>query len=156
MYIRHVMLKNNKNDAETVERISCVFGQGVINDSPGRNWFSKFCSGDTQLRNEPRPRCSSELDQNALRELIECNRRIYSDKSSFKTEKGPISQEYHCRWRKLGLLRQCSMQKEVDWQRWISVAYSKDGASCEKNYSLCMVRSLWYYSFWVFKPHLDN
>ena len=37
-----------------------------------RNWFLKFHSGDTLLRDEPRPRCSSEFDQDALKDLVEC------------------------------------------------------------------------------------
>ena len=35
--------------------------------------FSKFHSGDASLRDEPRPSCSSDFDQDALRELVEFN-----------------------------------------------------------------------------------
>ena len=37
------------------------------------NWFLKFHSGNTSMRIEPRPRCSSKLDQDTLRKLVECN-----------------------------------------------------------------------------------
>ena len=36
-------------------------------------WFSKFHSGNMSLRDEPRPGHSSDLDQDALRELVKCN-----------------------------------------------------------------------------------
>ena len=78
VHIRHVMLwefKNNKNATETAKKICSVYGQGVITDRQVRNWFSKFRSGDTSLRDEPRPGRSSDLDQDALRELVECNPR---------------------------------------------------------------------------------
>ena len=38
---------------------------------------------------------------------------------------------------------------------WISLAYSKGGASW-KSYAVCIVGSPQYYSFWVFKPQLVN
>ena len=38
-----------------------------------QNLFSKFRSGDMSLRDQLRSRRSSDLDQKALKELIECN-----------------------------------------------------------------------------------
>ena len=38
------------------------------------------------------------------------------------------------RWWKTGLLWQCSMQKAVNWQGWISTAYLKSGVSWKKSY----------------------
>ena len=40
---------------------------------------------------------------------------IPSDKSSFKTEKLSISQEYHYRWLKMDFLWQCLVWKAVEW-----------------------------------------
>ena len=57
--------KNNTNFIETVKKISSVKGQRVITDHSVQNGFSKFCSGDISLRN----------DEEALRELVECNPR---------------------------------------------------------------------------------
>ena len=73
VYIWHVILWEFKNTTETVKKISNIYGQGVITNHQVWNWFSKFCSGNTLLKNEPRSRCSSDLDQEALRELVECD-----------------------------------------------------------------------------------
>ena len=35
--------------------------------------FFKFGSYDTSLRDEPRPGCLSNLKQNTLKDLVECN-----------------------------------------------------------------------------------
>lgn len=38
-----------------------------------RNWFAKFCSGDTTLKDEPRAECPSDLDENLLKAILEQN-----------------------------------------------------------------------------------
>ena len=76
MHIQLVMLwefKNNKNATWTTRKICSVYLQGVITDHQVWNWFSKFYSGDKSLRDEPRQECSTDLDQDASRELVECN-----------------------------------------------------------------------------------
>ena len=44
--------------------------QGVITDCQVQNRFPKFHSGDISLRNGLKPECSSNLDKDALRELV--------------------------------------------------------------------------------------
>ena len=44
----------------------------------------------------------------------------------------------------------------VDCQGWIFTAYPKGGVSWKKSYAMCMVKSPWYYSFWVFKLQSDS
>ena len=76
LHIWHVMVwefKNNKNAIEIVKKILSVYGQGVITDHQVWKWFSKFCSSDMSLRDEPRIECSSDLNQNALRESVKWN-----------------------------------------------------------------------------------
>ena len=65
--------KNNQNDTEIVKKIPSVYGQGVILDYQVHKCFPKFRSGETSLRNASSAGCSSDLDQNAWRELVECN-----------------------------------------------------------------------------------
>ena len=65
MHIQHVMLWGLTIAKIQVRKFVNVYGQVW-------NWFSKFCSGDMPLR-ELRPRYSSDLDEDALRELVECN-----------------------------------------------------------------------------------
>ena len=85
-----------------------------------------------------------------LHTLIEKNTEdhiIHSKKFSFKTEKWAFLKIGD---KKLGLLWQCSMEKAVNWQGWIFIAYSKGRASWKKSYAVCIARSLQYYSFGVF------
>ena len=50
-----------------------MYGEGTITDRAVRNCFVKFRSGDTSLKNEPRPGCSLDFDAEALKSLVECN-----------------------------------------------------------------------------------
>ena len=78
VHIRHVMLwefKNNETAIEITKRISSIHVKDVINNGKASNCFSKFRSGDTSLKDEPRPGCSLDLDRDALRELVEYNPR---------------------------------------------------------------------------------
>ena len=71
VHIWHVMLwefKNNNNTTETVKKVCSVYGQHVITDCKVPNWFP---SSDTSLTDEPKPE-HSDIDQAALRELVEC------------------------------------------------------------------------------------
>ena len=73
--IRHVMweFKNDKNATETPKKISSGYSQDVITYCHVWDWFSKLHSGDRSPRDESRPGCSSNIDQDALRELMPFN-----------------------------------------------------------------------------------
>ena len=43
----------------------------------------------------------------------------------------------------------------MNWQWWNSMAYLKSGVSWKKSFALCMVGSVWYYSFWVLQPRSE-
>ena len=59
--------KNNENTTETAEKISSVYG--FITNCQIQNWFSKFRSGDMSLRDESRPGCSSDFDQDSFQRI---------------------------------------------------------------------------------------
>ena len=78
VHIRRVMLWkfNQGNSAKaTAEKICSVYGEGLISDRAVRNWFAKFRSGDTSLKDEPRVGRSSNLDDNLLKTTLEQNPR---------------------------------------------------------------------------------
>ena len=50
-----------------------MYGEGTITDRAVPNWFVKFLSGDSSLKDEPRPGRSSDFDTEALKSLVECN-----------------------------------------------------------------------------------
>ena len=61
-FIWHVILleiKNNHNTTEKAIKISSVYGQGAITDRQVWDWFSKFPSSDTSLKDKPRAGRSS-------------------------------------------------------------------------------------------------
>ena len=78
--------KNNINATETAKKNSnaYVYVLSVITDHKVPNWFSKFPSEDTSLRDEPRLGRSSDLDEDILRELVECNPRKSSRELAFE------------------------------------------------------------------------
>jgi len=57
VHIRHVMLWEFKQDNSakaTAEKICSVYGKDLISNRAIRNWFAKFRSGDTTLKDESR------------------------------------------------------------------------------------------------------
>ena len=48
-----LVFKNDKNATETGKKNCSIYKQSVTADCQVQNWLSKFCSGDTSLRNEP-------------------------------------------------------------------------------------------------------
>ena len=65
--------KNYKNSTEIAKKNCSVNEQGLIPNYQVQNWFSKLHSGNMSLRVESRRGCSSDLDQDVLRELVECS-----------------------------------------------------------------------------------
>ncbi|XP_027982707.2 uncharacterized protein LOC114226711 [Eptesicus fuscus] len=62
------------HSAATASRnIISVFGEGSVNERTIRWWFEKFRSGDLSLKNEPRGRPRSVLNEDELRALVEAN-----------------------------------------------------------------------------------
>ena len=68
VHIQHVMFlesKYNKNVTKTAKKISSMDKVWLL--------ITKFCSDDTSLRDEPILEHSSDLNQDAFRELADCN-----------------------------------------------------------------------------------
>lgn len=78
VHIRHVMLwefKQGNSAKATAEKICSVYGEGLITDRAVRNWFIKFRSGDTTLKDELRAGRPSDFDDNLLKAILEQNPR---------------------------------------------------------------------------------
>ena len=76
LHVRHVMLwefKQGNSATVTAEKICSVYGEGLITDRAVRNWFVKFRSEDTTLKDEPRAGCPSDFDDDLLKALLEQN-----------------------------------------------------------------------------------
>ena len=72
-HVTFLEFKNNENATETAKKICSVYCQDVISKCQVQNWLSKFYSGDMMLRDEFRAGLLSDHNQDALRELLECN-----------------------------------------------------------------------------------
>ena len=78
MHFRHVMLwefKQGSSSRVTAQKLCSVCGEGVITDRAVRNWFIKFRSGDTNLKDEPRTGRPSFVDDDILKAILEENPR---------------------------------------------------------------------------------
>ena len=64
---------NKKSAIETAKKINIIYNQGVITDHKVQDWFLKFHSGNTSLRDKLRPGCLSNFNQDDLIELAKCN-----------------------------------------------------------------------------------
>ena len=114
--------------------ISCVYDQDVISDGQIRNWFSKISSNDTSLRDQPRLGRSSDLNQKALRGLMEFNPRKSTRELTFdlNTSKSTICHHF----KKIGKVCKLAIWvsrtlKEKNLEDRISTAARND--SCLKN-----------------------
>lgn len=65
--------KQGNNAKATAKKICSIFGKGLISDLKVRNWFAKFCFGDTTLKNESKAGRLSNLDENLLKAILEQN-----------------------------------------------------------------------------------
>ncbi|XP_042824085.1 uncharacterized protein LOC122234015 isoform X1 [Panthera tigris] len=65
------------HSAATASRnINSVFGEGSVSERTIRWWFEKFRSGDLSLKNEPRGRPKSVLNEDQLRAMVEANPKM--------------------------------------------------------------------------------
>lgn len=77
--------------AKASRNIKSVFGEGCVSERTIRWWFEKFRSGDLSLKNEPRGRPKSVLDEDQLRALVEAKpktaiRDLAADLGVFATD----------------------------------------------------------------------
>ncbi|XP_054005260.1 histone-lysine N-methyltransferase SETMAR-like [Hylaeus anthracinus] len=77
-HIRHVMLcefKQGNSAKATADKICSVYGEGLITDRAVRNWFIKFRSRDTTLKDKPRAGRPFDFDDNLLKAILMQNPR---------------------------------------------------------------------------------
>ena len=59
------------NASETARKINSVFGEGSSSHSTVLFWFAKFRSGEFSLKNEPRGRPQSKVNNDELKAIVE-------------------------------------------------------------------------------------
>lgn len=78
-HIRHVLFhyfRKGKKAVEAHRKICAVYGDDSLKLRQCQNWFSKFRSGDFNLKDAPRSGRPIEVDGDKIKALVESNRRL--------------------------------------------------------------------------------
>ncbi|GFX16067.1 histone-lysine N-methyltransferase SETMAR [Trichonephila clavipes] len=77
---KFVMLINQKrkgkNAVQARKKLIDVYGEGVLTIRQCQNWFAKFRSGNFDVEDAPRSGRPAEADKDAIKALVDANRRI--------------------------------------------------------------------------------
>ncbi|GFV51230.1 histone-lysine N-methyltransferase SETMAR [Trichonephila clavipes] len=78
-HFRHILLfyyRKGKNAAPARKKLTDVNGEGVLTVRQCQNWFAKFRSGTFVVEDAPRSGRPVEADKDAIKALVDANRRI--------------------------------------------------------------------------------
>ncbi|GFX81004.1 histone-lysine N-methyltransferase SETMAR [Trichonephila clavipes] len=78
-HFRHILLfyyRKVKNAAQARKKLTDVYGEGALTVRQCQNWFAKFRSGNFDVEDAPRSGRSVEADKDAIKALVDANRRI--------------------------------------------------------------------------------
>ncbi|GFX39242.1 histone-lysine N-methyltransferase SETMAR [Trichonephila clavipes] len=78
-HFRHILLfyyRKGKNDVQARKKLTDVYGEGVLTVRQCQNWFAKFRSGNFDVEDAPRSGRPVEADKDAIKALVDANRRI--------------------------------------------------------------------------------
>jgi [histone H3]-lysine36 N-dimethyltransferase SETMAR len=62
--------RRGSNEAETARYINIAFDEGSANERTMRFWFKRFRDGNFDLKNEPRRRPPTQVNNDELREMV--------------------------------------------------------------------------------------
>ncbi|GFX81715.1 histone-lysine N-methyltransferase SETMAR [Trichonephila clavipes] len=77
-HFRHILLfyyRKGKNAVQARKKLTDVYG-GVLTVCQCQNWFAKFRSGNFNVEDAPRSGRPDEADKDAIKALVDANRRI--------------------------------------------------------------------------------
>ncbi|CAK1598370.1 unnamed protein product [Parnassius mnemosyne] len=72
-YIYECEFYRGTSAAETARRINDVYGAGVGKESTIRFWFQRFCSGNSDLQNQPRGRPETKVEHKEVKAIVEAD-----------------------------------------------------------------------------------
>ncbi|GFU67449.1 histone-lysine N-methyltransferase SETMAR [Trichonephila clavipes] len=78
-HFRYILLfyyRKGKNAVQAREKLTDVYGEGVLTIRQCQNWFAKFRSGNFDVKDAPRSGRPVEADKDAIKALVDANRRI--------------------------------------------------------------------------------
>ncbi|GFY17909.1 histone-lysine N-methyltransferase SETMAR [Trichonephila clavipes] len=68
--------RKGKNAVQARKKLTDVYGEGVLTVRQCQNWFAKFRSGNFDVEDAPRSGRPVEADKDAIKALVDANRRI--------------------------------------------------------------------------------
>ncbi|GFW11690.1 histone-lysine N-methyltransferase SETMAR [Trichonephila clavipes] len=78
-HFRHILLfyyRKGENAVQAKKKLTDVYGEGVLTVRQCQNWFAKFRSGNFDVEDAPRSGRPVEADKDAIKALVDANRRI--------------------------------------------------------------------------------
>ncbi|GFU01364.1 histone-lysine N-methyltransferase SETMAR [Trichonephila clavipes] len=78
-HFRHILLfyyRKGKNAVQARKKLTDVYGEGVLTVRQYNYWFAKFRSGNFDVEDAPRSGRPVEADKDAIKALVDANRRI--------------------------------------------------------------------------------
>ncbi|CAK1597914.1 unnamed protein product [Parnassius mnemosyne] len=73
---QHFRYIKGKNAVQARKKLTDVYGEGVLTVRQCQNWFAKFRSGNFDVEDAPRSGRPVEADKDAIKALVDVNRRI--------------------------------------------------------------------------------
>ncbi|GFT64402.1 HTH_48 domain-containing protein [Trichonephila clavipes] len=83
-HFRHILLfyyRKGKNAVQARKKLTDVYGEGVLTVRQCQNWFTKFRSGNFDVEDAPRSGRPLETDKDAIKALVDANRRITTQRN---------------------------------------------------------------------------
>ena len=77
-HFRHILLyyfRKGKNAVQARKNLYDVHGEKSLTERQCQNWFARFRSGGLDLKDAPRSRSPTEVDDDKIKAMIENNRR---------------------------------------------------------------------------------
>ncbi|GFX16005.1 histone-lysine N-methyltransferase SETMAR [Trichonephila clavipes] len=78
-YFRHILLfyyRKGKNAVQARKKLTDVYGEGVLTVRQCQNRYAKFRSGNFDVEDAQRSGRPAEADKDAIKALLDANRRI--------------------------------------------------------------------------------
>ena len=77
-HFRHILLyyfRKGKSAVQARKKLYHVYGGKSLTERQYQNWFARFRSGDSHLKDAPRSGRPTEVDNDKIKAMIENNRR---------------------------------------------------------------------------------
>ncbi|GFV01760.1 histone-lysine N-methyltransferase SETMAR [Trichonephila clavipes] len=130
-HFRHILLfyyRKGKNAVQARKKLTDVYGEVVLTVRQCQNWFVKFRTGNFDVEDAPRSGRPVEADKDAIKALVDANRRITSREIGLRLlpDNTTINSEVYCH--QLDKLNDALQQKRSELINRKDVVFHQDNA----------------------------